>query len=133
MNVIYRTTFLSFFLPFDQRPFQRPLASRVKLSPFVEQYGVFPIFFTLFFSSLFFFSHPLFLHSSSTGRVPAAHKSFICSVIAVTFRTCFHNLMLWRMNPNLWKSMFDECQYERKCIKLVYCQSSAVCLWFYSQ
>lgn len=45
-----------FFSPFDQRPFQRPLASRVKLSPFVEQYGVFPISFTLFFSSPLIFS-----------------------------------------------------------------------------
>lgn len=59
----YRTDiFFLLYSSFDQRPFQRPLTSRVKLSPFVEQYGVFPISFTLFFSShLLFFSHPSFL------------------------------------------------------------------------
>lgn len=135
----YRTDiFFLLYSSFDQRPFQRPLTSRVKLSPFVEQYGVFPISFTLFFSShLLFFSHPSFLHSSTSGSVPAAHKSSICSGVAMTFGTCFHKLMLWKMNPNLWNSAFDECQYERECIKLVYCQSSVVFfhlrLWFYSQ
>lgn len=108
MNLITGHFFLLLlYSSFDQRPFQRLLTSRVRLPPFVEQYGVFSISFTLFFSShLLFFSHLSFLHSSSSGSVPAAHKSSICSVVAVTFRTCFHKLMLWKMNPNLWNSIW---------------------------
>ncbi len=58
----YRTDTFLIFASFDQRPFQRLVASRVKWSLFVGQYRVFPISFTLFSSSsLLFFLIPLSL------------------------------------------------------------------------